>query len=310
MKGTSRALGDAVREMALASPRLTTAAGGRAAVDDILERVRDEWIEVGGRRVHLDVHPSADAKATIVFQPGSGAHGRNYFLMAGLLARNGYETVAIDRFGHGLSEGERGDCSVDEAIEIAGAVIDRARSEAARPVVLMGSSMGGLLTVFGLLRGLRPDASVVHNFVFPGKLFSLRMRSRWIQRRRTKPYPLVKLVHGFEELSSDAAIAAYLRSREDAFMAWELSPRSVASLFGFNARKITEAPDTLVVTGAKDKAIPAWATRLFMRFSGLPRYEVRVLPDAGHLLFHDHLDESIPLIVDWLDGRFAGPPGP
>ncbi len=260
-------------------------------------------MSVDGRRIHLDVHPSADAKATVVFQPGSGAHARNYFLLGGLLSRRGYETIAIDRPGHGLSDGERGDCTVEEAIAVTRATIDYARARSSRPVVLMGSSMGGLLTVFGLLEGLRPDLAVAHNFLFPGKLFSLRMRSRWIKRRRTKPYPLVKLVHGFEQLSSDPAVAGYLSERTDPYMAWELSARSVASLFGFNARRVHDAPETLVVTGSKDKAIPAWATRVFMRFSGLPRYEVKVLPGAGHLLFHDHLDESVPLITGWLDAR-------
>lgn len=289
--------------MVLASPHLTNLAGGASEVERILGRIEDEWIVVDGRRIHLDVHPSADAKATIVFQPGSGAHARNYFVLGGLLARRGYETIAIDRPGHGLSDGERGDCTIEEAIAVAGAAIDLARSRSARPIVLMGSSMGGLLTVFGLLKGLRPDLAVAHNFIFPGKLFSLRMRSRWIKRRRTKPYPLVKLVHRFEELSSDPAVARYLTERTDPYMAWELSSRSVASLFGFNAYKVDDTPETLVVTGTNDKAIPAWATRLFMRFSGLPRYEVKVLPGAGHLLFHDHLDVSVPLITGWLDAR-------
>lgn len=303
MKGSEQAVADTVRDMVLASPRLTAVAGGPAEVDGILGRIEDAWIEVDGRNVHLDVHPCPDAKATVVFQPGSGAHARNYFLLGGALTRRGYEMVAIDRPDHGLSDGDRGDCTVEEAIAVAGATIDLARSRSPRPVVLMGSSMGGLLTVFGLLKGLRPDLAVAHNFLFPGKLFSMRMRSRWIKRRRKKPYPLVKLVHGFEELSSDPAVAAYLRERTDPYMAWELSARSMASLFGFNARKVQEAPDTLVITGRKDKAIPAWATRMFMRFSGLPRYEVRVIEGAGHLLFHDHLDESVPLVTDWLDAR-------
>jgi alpha-beta hydrolase superfamily lysophospholipase len=302
----SQGPGDAVRAMVLASPHLTALAGGAAEVDRMLEAIRDEWLDVGGRRVHLDLHPSADPKATIVFQPGSGAHARNYFLLGGLLARRGYEVLAIDRPGHGLSEGEWGDCTVEEAIGVAGAALERARSLAPRPVILMGSSLGGLLTIFGLLAGLRPDLAVAHNFLYPGLLFSLRLRSRWIARYRTRPYPLTELVHGFESLSADPAVAAYLRERSDPYMAWDLSARSVASLFGFRVPRAREAPETLVISGARDKAIPAWATRLFTRLSGLPSREVRILPDAGHLLFHDHLDRSVPLVADWLDERIEG----
>jgi pimeloyl-ACP methyl ester carboxylesterase len=211
--------------------------------------------------------------------------------------------LAIDRPGHGLSAGARGDCTIDTAIAVSASVIDHARRQFGLPVVLMGSSMGGLLTIFALLAQLEPDLAVAHNFVFPGKLFSMRLRARWIERRRERPYPLAELVHGFENLSADPAIAEYLRSRSDPGAAWELSARSVASLFGFSAAAPARAPETLVITGSRDKAIPAWATRFFMWWSGLPRYELLVLPNAGHLLFHDHLDVSVPAVTDWLDAR-------
>jgi alpha-beta hydrolase superfamily lysophospholipase len=249
------------------------------------------------------LHRGASAKASIVFQPGSGAHARLYFLLGGLLARRGYHVLAIDRPGHGLSDGARGDCTVEEAIAVAAAVIEHARARFGLPVVLMGSSMGGLLTVFALLERVRPDLAVAHNFVFPGKLFSMRLRAKWIARRRSRPYPLAELVHGFETLSVDPAVSAYLRSRSDPGAAWTLSARSIASLFGYRAPAPRDAPETLVITGAKDKAIPAWATRFFTWWSGLPRYEVRILPGAGHLLFHDHLDVAIPAVANWLDAR-------
>jgi alpha-beta hydrolase superfamily lysophospholipase len=128
----------------------------------------------GGLRIHCDFHRSESPKATIVFQPGSGAHARFYFLLGGLLARRGYHVLAIDRPGHGLSAGARGDCTVEEAIEVSAFVIAHARRQFGLPVVLMGSSMGGLLTIFALLKHLEPDLAVAHNFVFPGKLFSIR----------------------------------------------------------------------------------------------------------------------------------------
>jgi alpha-beta hydrolase superfamily lysophospholipase len=238
-----------------------------------------------------------------VLQPGSGAHARVYFVLGGLLARCGYHVLAIDRPGHGLSEGTVGDCTVEDALAVTAVAIEYARQEFGRSVVLLGSSMGGLLTVFGLLSGLAPDLAVVHNFVYPGKLWSMRVRAQWIARWRTKPYPLSALVHGFETLSDDPAVAAYLRSRSDPGVAWELSPRSVASLFGFSTPAPHHAPPTLVLTGDRDKAIPAWATRFFTWWSGLPCYDLKIVPKAGHLLFHDHLDASVPLVTEWLNAR-------
>jgi alpha-beta hydrolase superfamily lysophospholipase len=273
----------------------------------MLDAIENVWLDHASLRIHCDFHRSASPKATIVFQPGSGAHARFYFLLGGLLARGGYHVLAIDRPGHGLSAGARGDCTIEEAIAVSGFVIDHARRQLGLPVVLMGSSMGGLLTIFALLEHLEPDLAVAHNFVYPGKLFSMRLRARWIERRRKRPYPLTELVHGFEKLSADPAISEYLRSRSDPGAAWELSARSIASMFGFTASARAHAPETLVVTGARDNAIPAWATRFFMWWSGLPRYELLVVPDAGHLLFHDHLDVSVPAITGWLEARLHAP---
>jgi alpha-beta hydrolase superfamily lysophospholipase len=296
---------DAVLEMVLSSPRLTGLAGGPDGVRQIVDSIEDSWLEVEGRRAHVEVHRAASPRASIVFQPGSGAHARVYFLMAGLFASHGFNVLAIDRPGHGASDGERGDCTIEESLAVSAAAMREAAARWPLPVVLMGSSMGGLLTVFGLLRGLRPDLAVAHNFLCPGKLASFRLRARWIGRYRNRPYPLVELVHNFERLSSDPAVTDYLTRRTDPLAAWELSPRSVASLFAFNAKAPTMSPPLLVVSGAKDNAIPAWATRFFIWLSGLRGYDVEVIPGAGHLLFHDHLDLSVPLVANWLDRRLA-----
>jgi acylglycerol lipase len=296
---------EAVLDMVLSSPQLTGFAGGPDAVRRIVDSIEDAWLGVGGKRVHVDVHLASEPRATIVFQPGSGAHARVYFLMAGLFARHGYNVLAIDRPGHGASDGERGDCTIDEAIAVSEAAIHEAASRWRLPVVLMGSSMGGLLTIFGLLRGLRPDLAVAHNFVYPGKLVSFRLRARWIHRYRKRPYALTKLVHNFENLSSDPAVVHYMTTRADPAAAWELSPRSVASMFGFNAKAPATSPPLLVISGANDRTIPSWATRFFTWWSGLREYDVAVIPGTGHLLFHDHLDVSVPLIGDWVDRRLA-----
>ncbi|WP_211262236.1 alpha/beta hydrolase [Nitriliruptor alkaliphilus] len=224
--------------MTHASPHLTAMAGGAEEVDRLLDDIEDVWLDDAGVPLHLDLHRAALPCAVVVFQPGSGSHARFYFQVAGLLARHGYHVLVIDRPGHGLSGGPRGDCTIEEAIEVADTVIAYARSRWSLPVVLMGSSLGGLLAVFGLLRGSTPDFAV-------------------------------------------------------------------ASLFGFTAKAPATAPPTLVLNGERDAAIPAWATRLFTRWSGLASTQVTVVPDAGHLLFHDHLDTTLPIVTTWLDARLC-----
>lgn len=81
----------------------------------------------------------------------------------------------------------------------------------------------------------------------------------------------------------------------------------MASLFGFSVPPPPGGPRLLVLTGDRDRTIPAWATRLFTWWSGVPGYELEIVPGAGHMLFHDHLDRSVPLVTEWLAARLARP---
>lgn len=276
------------------SSALLAAAGAQApdaAVEDI-------WLPSGAGHLHVDLHRAATARATIVFQPGVGSYGRAYAPLGQALARAGYHVLAIDRPGHGFSDGARGDCTIDEAIEVTARVIEHARHQFDLPVVLAGSSLGGLLTGFSLLAGLAPDLAIVHNFVLPGRMISMRLRARIVARWRRKPYPLAELAHGFKGISDDPALLAYLAAQADPQVAWTQSVRSVASLLAHNPpRPAGEHAPLVVLTGSMDAIIPGWATRGFVRWAGLRPRAVHVLPGAGHMLFHDHLAQTLPVLL-------------
>jgi alpha-beta hydrolase superfamily lysophospholipase len=77
--------------------------------------------------------------------------------------------LGIDRPGHGYSEGPRGDCTIEEALEVTRVVLALARARFGLPVVLMGSSLGGLITGFAVMAGLQPELAIAHNFLIPGR---------------------------------------------------------------------------------------------------------------------------------------------
>lgn len=258
--------------------------------------IEDVWFDHRGLRLHLDLHRAAQPHAVVVFQPGSGAYARAYAGLARRLAANGCHVLGIDRPGHGFSEGARGDCTIDEALAVTDEVVTYARERFGLPIVLLGSSLGGLLTGFAAMAGVRADLAIAHNFLIPGRLVSLRLRGRFIERFRRDPYPLHKLVHGFTGLSRVPAMRDYLQARTDPLAAWTLTPRSVASLFRHNPRPQVGACPLVVISGDADPAIPGWASRLFLRWSGLEHTRYVALPGAGHMLFHDELDRTMPLL--------------
>ena len=123
----------AVREMVLHSPRLTPIAGGAPAVHRMLERIENGWLEPDGTPVHVDLHRSERPRAAIVFQPGSGAPARVYFLVAGLLAQRGYHVLAIDR---------RRDRSCAERLRPAGRRVGAVGAERGKPLRLPRTGSG------------------------------------------------------------------------------------------------------------------------------------------------------------------------
>jgi alpha-beta hydrolase superfamily lysophospholipase len=260
--------------------------------------VQDLWLRHGDIRVHLDLYQAATATATVVFQPGAGSYARFYAPLCQALARSGFNVLGIDRPGHGYSEGARGDCTVADAIAVTGLAIDTARQRFGLPVVLLGSSLGGLITGFSVLAGLRPDLAIAHNFGLPGRLFSQRLRARWIERFRKRPYEIAKLAKGFKGISKDPAMLAYLSARADPQAAWTQTPRAVASLLRHNPpRPKGPAAPLVLISGTRDSIIPFWSSRWFLRWSGLRNVSYVTLRDAGHMVFHDHLEQALAVLV-------------
>lgn len=270
--------------------------------------VEDRWIDHDGLRLHLDLHRAEAPRAVVVFHPGSGSYARFYCGLGRRLAARGLHWIGIDRPGHGWSAGPRGDGSIGQALAITARVIADARSDFGLPVVLMGSSLGGLIAGFAVIAGQRPDFAIAHNFLIPGRLASMRLRAWAIERWRRRAYPLRELVHGFANLSRVPALRTYLAAEADPQAAWSLTPRLVASLFRHDPpRPAAPTAPLVVISGSADGAIPAWASRAFLRWSGLRDARFEGLPGAGHLLFHDHLDEATGLVVRLIDERLGGP---
>src|SRR5438445_5402333 len=72
---------------------------------------------------------------TVVFHHGYGAYSALYTPFLVQLAGRGINVVALDRPGHGLSDGRRGDCTVAELAEITRLVIEREVAPRSRPVM-------------------------------------------------------------------------------------------------------------------------------------------------------------------------------
>ncbi|MGM9445019.1 alpha/beta hydrolase [Streptomyces murinus] len=108
----------------------------------------EEFWDWRGHRVHLDRYPNPGARAKVVLHHGVGTNGRQMSLILGApLARLGFETVALDNLGYGLTQVRPGTTpSYDDWVDLVVDFLAHERARDDRPIILYGLSAGGMLT--------------------------------------------------------------------------------------------------------------------------------------------------------------------
>ena len=110
-------------------------------LDEALDHVEHVFVELGGDELHLELHPAGrDARATVLLSPALGGHARAYTPLLAALRRAGFDAIGIDRPGHGLSQGRRGDCPPPLAAATLERAVAYAHSRSSAPIVLCGAA--------------------------------------------------------------------------------------------------------------------------------------------------------------------------
>lgn len=247
-----------------------------------------------------DWEPAGEPRATIVLVHGLAEHSGRYERTGSLLADAGFHVRSFDLRGAGASGGRRWD------IEDWGLYLDQIErhvqwaNSRAKPVVLMGHSMGGTLVLdYVGSKGRRPDMLVLSA---PG----LAGGARWqrtlapILARVLPTIPFPNALKG-DQLSRDPGVGeAYFA---DPLVHSRTTPRLGAQLFAAitRARATAESLDlpTLVVHGGSDTIVPPGSTA-FM--GDLGNVERRLFPALRHEVLNEPEGPDIVAdIVEWID---------
>ena len=112
------------------------------------EEPMDEWWSWRGHKIHLDRYENADAPLKIILFHGVGTSGRQMSIILGQpLFKSGYETVALDMPGYGMTKVKPGSIvTYFDWVRLANDFINSELARDDRPVVLYGLSAGGMLT--------------------------------------------------------------------------------------------------------------------------------------------------------------------
>jgi len=277
-----------------------------------IARLEHEWHPFRGDGVHLERHGSDPTAATFIVVHGLGDHSRRHLGLAAALSARGFNSLIVDRLGHGLSEGRRGDAVLESDLGVLELAIGLARASSHGPVVLLGDSLGGIMSWYLLTREPDIDAAICHCIghpdVHPDPSFA---RKAPLMRAlgRIAPYaPIpVSQIADYSQVALDTVTKRYFDEQVDELFNFKVTARSIASYVGFEPAMpwVQVSTPALVVIGSADGLITPEFTRRSLERARPPRADYLEIEGAGHQLFLDDLGKSIEPVLDWAAATLA-----
>jgi pimeloyl-ACP methyl ester carboxylesterase len=304
-------------------------ADGSAPVE--LRLPENRWADLDGPVRYVDFGGPADGPLLVCVH-GLGGSLINWLALAPRLTGT-CRVIALDLAGHGLTEAKGRGTDVHSNRRL----LDRFLREVlgGAPVILLGNSMGGLITlleadsardvVAGMVlvdpalpaAGLsRPDPIVAKNFAS----YALPMIGERVLRKRYRTLSPEQLVGETLALccvdpdrvpaAVQRAMAALVLERKDQKQPEKAFLGAARSLLKLLARPkrylrtIAEVPQpTLLIFGKKDRLVPVASGDRVARSRPDWRYEVH--PDLGHVPMLEDAGWTAGLVLDWLAAEGA-----
>ena len=286
-----------------------------------VQEPQEEWWPWRRHRIHLDSYRNPAAPLKIILFHGVGTNGRQMSTILGApLARLGFETIAIDMPGYGLTEVAPGShVRYGDWVQAGSDLIDAELAKDARPIVLYGLSAGGMATyhvaalnrkvkgIVGMtfldqrLQQVRDETAL--NIVMSrigGPLLTFAAASPLAGMRL--PMSLASKMHAL--VNDKAALKACMADRTSAGN-W-VTTRFLASYMNYKPAIEPEHFDVspiLLTQPAQDRWTPLHLSELFLgRIRHVPVRKV-MLDNAGHYpLELPGLDQMVAAIRTFLDG--------
>lgn len=249
-----------------------------------------------------------DAWASVLIVHGLGEHAGRHRSTAEGLAAGGLAVFAFDLRGFGASAGRRawvGEWS--DLHQDVGERLAAIREESpARPVVLYGHSLGGLIALGAVLDGrAAPDLLVLSAPALAADLPLPKMLAAQVLGRVA---PTIEIPNGLDGsvLSSDPGIGRAYAA--DPLCHHRTTARFAVLGLAAQARAIDRLSElrlpTLVIHGGDDRLVPP---RVSEPLAALPSVTRRVYPGLRHET-HNEADGPRVLaeVVDWIRGRIRG----
>lgn len=284
---------------------------------NIIHFFESTMVQSGSLKLNVDVHEFSKDAPTVVFVPGTSVYGLCYAEVLHAIGKKGYNIVAMDPRGHGRSEGNRGDYTIEELMSDVENVVDYAKQRFNNKVTLMGSSQGGIVSFYLAAKGIKVDSIICQNFADLAwkETFNIA-RFPTLARMST---PLIKL-SGILFPSVTVSTLTYLDLKRikikyfgtlhnfivnDPFTISKISLRAARSLVNAEMPNTVESISTpiFVFQGGDDIVFPVkYTQQIFDRLTC--KKQMKVYPGCDHAIMVEDVELITPDLLNWLDGIY------
>lgn len=283
-----------------------------------VERYEEVQVLSGGAPIVLSIWHGEPSRATVVFLPGTMVHPLFYAEFLDGLSAAGHRVVGVHSQGHGKSPRTRAPLTWNALVRNAEDAITYAVDRFRDPVVLLGSSQGGMLAMAVAASGVPMSGVVAHNILDPSDPSALRVTRlpAWTAAVQ-RPLQRLLLVAGRLLPWLPVPIGAYLdldkvcgdtASRErfetDPLTLHAYPLRMIASLFNADLSGMTDGSIRCPVVVLAASGDPLFSTedarRLYGRIVAPSKRFVTVDLDR-HLILNECVPQVLPVVAAQID---------
>ena len=262
------------------------------------------YFDAGDYRISLHYYAQDRPRGTVFIQHGYYDHIGIYTHPIRYCLTRGYNVIAYDQPGHGLSTGARATIpDFDDYQATLTACLDLCRDQCPAPWLVLGQSMGGAITMTHLLTN--PASPFVKAILFAPLVRPAGWRvGQWLHA--LGKYFISGQNRKFVKNSHDKEFLRFLRE-DDFLQARDLPMQWVTALkhwINEFQQLGTNDIDMLILQGTNDQTVD-WKYNMKIVNAKFPNSRIHFLPSGGHQLVNESVSyrtEIFDHIDHFLDG--------
>lgn len=284
----------------------------------IEQAIKERYIISNGKKIHLDIFDNSpdESKATILFIHGTAVYSRFYAEFLHDLSTKGYRIVALDLPGHGKSEGRRGHFTIEKLVDTIKDVTSFIINTYGDKVVAIGSSLGGITTLYSSASDPRLSACVCVNAALLNekghkkliKLKGILKLGKPLVPFFSKILPRLKIsvwiyLNPETLINKEKSLKIMEAVLKDKMVSSKYTLKALATQMRATPEKAIETIETpiMILNGSDDILFSIeYMQNIFERLKNSKKKRFEEIKDGAHCILNEHREECVKKIILWL----------